>query len=304
MGVDVVIIDNFERSGGHGSIDPILLEAEESNGRVDFFRIDIRKDDLPDISVDYVFHLAAKVYGVKRLHRDVVDIMTSNILGDMRVFKWAASMGVKRLIYASSSYVYDHPDIIPPYREGEEMVPNTFYGLSKLFGEKLLEAYREEGALEWSIARLFNIYGPFESLNEPHVIPEFFIKAYNILRGTTDVFEIVGDGNQTRSFLYVDDAVDALIAMMSHPKAMYEVFNIGTDREVSIKNLACLVLKTVGIDIDKVRFRFTPAPIRDAKRRSANYMKAEKTLGWTPKIDLETGLKATWDWIRPILEKG
>ena len=151
-GAEIVVFDNLERG--------CMENLKGIEDLIQFHQIDVRKGNLPKVNPDYVFHLAAKVYGVRKLHRDVVDIMSSNILGDIQVFKWATKVGAERLVYASSSCVYDFPMATIPHVEDEEGVPNTFYGLSKFFGEKLLEAYKEEGLMEWSIARLFNIYGP------------------------------------------------------------------------------------------------------------------------------------------------
>lgn len=295
LGAKVIVFDNLERGRMEN------LKAVED--QIDIFKVDITKGELPNVKADYVFHLAAKVFGVRRLHTDVANLMSSNIMGDIQVFRWAAKQGVQRLVYASSSCVYDFPGVSVPHVEYEEGIPNTFYGLSKFVGEKLLEAFKEDGLLEWSIARLFNVYGPLESLKSPHVIPEFFIKAYKILTGATKEFEIIGDGEQTRSFLFVDDAVEGLVRLAVTPKAAYEVFNLGTNREMKIKDLAVLVLKTVGIDPKEVRFVHVPAPPRDIRRRSADYSKAKKILDWQPRVDLEEGLKITWMWMRRVLEK-
>jgi len=147
-------------------------------------------------------------------------------------------------------------------------------------------------------ARIFNAYGPRESLRSPHVIPEFVKKAFELKAGKRAGFEVLGDGNQTRSFLYVQDAVSGLVKLAESDCC--EAFNFGSEKEVRIADLAESILRRFGMDPRQVKFQYEPIDPIDVKRRAADISKAKTSLRWEPKVDLEEGLANTIDWFMKI----
>lgn len=148
------------------------------------------------------------------------------------------------------------------------------------------------------MARLFNIYGPRESLRSPHVIPEFISKARDLKSGRTTTFEILGDGNQTRSFLYVSDAVSGLLKLAESNAC--ETVNFGSEDETKVIDLATLILLAFGLDTMHVKFIHEPINPNDTRRRAADASKAKTLLDWQPTISLEQGLKTTINLFQKI----
>ena len=288
-GCKVTVYDSFERGT------PKNLPADEENLR-------LRSADLRDYDgleyelrgVDVLFDLAARVSGIRTLHDLPADMLDSNSRTTLHVAEAASKAKVGRAIFASSSCVYDHPKVKVPHQEDDVRVPQTSYGQSKLFGESVYQACGEQYGLKYGIARFFNIYGPNETLKGPHVIPDFIVKAFECKRGKK-TFEILGDGKQTRSFLYVSDAIEGIIKLAEEERSG-DIVNIGSDREVSVQELARMVLKTVGVKEAGIEFAHSPVHPKDVRRRAADIRTAKTLLGWEPKVRLEDGLRKTVDW--------
>jgi nucleoside-diphosphate-sugar epimerase len=290
-GCKVTVFDSFERGT------PSNLPADDKN--LTLKRADLRDYDGFEYElqgVDVLFDLAARVSGIRTLHDLPADMLDSNARSTLHVAEAASKAKVGRAIFASSSCVYDHPRVKVPHQEDDVRIPQTSYGQSKLFGESVYRACGEQYGLKYAIVRFFNIYGPNETLKGPHVIPDFIMKAFECEKGKK-TFEILGDGKQTRSFLYVSDAVDGVMRLAEVERSG-DIVNIGSDREISVQELARLVLKTVGVRDAGIEFVHSPVHPKDVRRRAADIRTARTLLGWQPKVTLEDGLRTTVDWFK------
>ncbi|WP_048054195.1 UDP-glucuronic acid decarboxylase family protein [Saccharolobus solfataricus] len=247
---------------------------------------------------DVVIHLAARPSPEDYIEHPV-DTALSNSLGTYKMLEIARKSNA-RFIYTSSSEVYGSASIIP--------TPETYWGYvnpigirscydeSKRFSEALIMAYHRQYKLDTRIQRPFNVYGPGlrEDGTYGRVVSRFI---YQALKGE-DV-TVFGDGNQTRAFLYISDWVDATIKLIYKDGLEGEVFNIGSDKEIKIIELANMIIKLTG---SKSRIKYLPPRPDDPPRRAADITKAKEKLGWYPKISLEEGLKLTINWFKGVLK--
>lgn len=247
QGHQVTVIDNLS-TGRFSNIKQLVDQDCKDNGRSSFrFAIDsITNEIVLDRLVsesDLIFHLAAAV-GVKLIVENPVHTIETNIMGTEAVLKAALRYRVKVLV-ASTSEVYGKGNQIP-FRENDDVVlgPTSrsrwAYAASKMVDEFLALAYWHEKGLPVVITRLFNTVGPRQTGQYGMVVPRFVQQA---LKG--EPLSIYGDGKQSRCFLHVRDAVAALISLMQSPKAVGEVFNIGSTEQISIEDLARTVLVLV-----------------------------------------------------------
>ena len=231
-----------------------------------------------------VYDLAARVYGVRDLYKNPADLLADNIAITSAILRAATNSRVPRYVYVSSSCVYDFPGAEVPHREDDTDICDTSYGFSKVAGEQLCRWFARQYGFDLRIVRLFNVFGPGDSFQSPHVIPEFIRKAREA-RGT-GTFEILGSGRQTRDFTWHNDCVRGILvaAILGAPS---EAYNIGTGREVSVNALAHMVCDEIGVTPE---FIHVPAPAEDIQRRAANADKL-KALGWSPEVSLEAGIR-------------
>jgi dTDP-glucose 4,6-dehydratase len=167
------------------------------------------------------------------------------------------------------------------------------YDEAKRFAEAATATYARSYDLKTKIIRIFNTYGPHMQLNDGRVVTNLIVQALN-----DQDLTIYGDGSQTRSFSYVSDTVAGIIAMMESNH--YEVFNIGNPYEMTVKELAETILKLTN---SKSEIIYKPLPNDDPKQRRPDISKAKEKLNWEPKVDLETGLNTTIEWIKKELSK-
>jgi UDP-glucose 4-epimerase len=249
-----------------------------------------RLQDFVD-EADVVYHLAAAV-GVRLILERPVETIETNILGTDRVLR-AAAKGQKRVLIASTSEVYGKNDRVP-LREGDDGVfgPTTksrwSYACSKAIDEFLGLAYWRDRAVPVVIVRYFNTIGPRQIGRYGMVVPRFVRQA---LAG--EPITVYGDGEQTRSFTDVADAVRATIALSVHPAAAGEVFNIGSGVEVTINHLAIRVKALTASASDIVHLPYESAyeqGFEDLPRRVPDVTKLRQTLGWAPDIGLDESL--------------
>jgi UDP-glucuronate decarboxylase len=247
---------------------------------------------------DIVIHLAARPSPEDYIEHPV-DTALSNSLGTYKMLEIAKKSNA-RFIYTSSSEVYGSASIIP--------TPETYWGYvnpigirscydeSKRFSEALIMAYHRQYKLDTRIQRPFNVYGPGlrEDGTYGRVISRFI---YQALKG--EDLTVFGDGNQTRAFLYISDWVDATIKLIYKDGLEGEVFNIGSDKETKIIDLANMIVKLTD---SKSRIKFLPPRPDDPPRRAADITKAKEKLGWYPKVPLEDGLKLTINWFKGVLQ--
>ncbi len=245
-------------------------------------------------SSDLVFHMAAR--NIIASTKNPRDDYATNIGGTLNVLMAArdardAGKGPARVVYTGSTSVYGNPRSIP-INEDDPIEPLSPYAVSKLSGEHYCLAFAESYGLPVSVVRYSNVYGEGQRPDNPYcgVVSKFFAAAYQ-----DRSLSIHGDGQQTRDFTYVSDAVDATLLAGLAPRAEGEVFNVGTGIETSVNELAALVAVAAGhkakvVHIDR-------RDIDNIRRRVVNIEKARRMLRWSPQIALPVGLALTARWL-------
>jgi UDP-glucuronate decarboxylase len=243
---------------------------------------------------DFVIHLAARPSPEDYMQHPV-ETALSNSLGTYNALEIARKSDAI-FLYTSSSEVYGHAEIIPtPEDYWGKVNPigvRSCYDESKRFSEALIMSYFREYGLDVRIQRPFNVYGPRlrEDGSYGRVVSRFI---YQALKG--EDITVFGDGNQTRAFLYVSDWVEATKRMLFTQGLKGEVFNVGSDKEVKIVDLAKTIIRLTN---SNSKIEFLPPRPDDPPRRAADITKAKKILGWEPKVNLEEGLKRTIEWFK------
>lgn len=268
---------------------------------VEFVKADLRIEKDAEMAMegmDVCLNLAAKIGGIGYFHKHPAAILADNNAILTATFRAAVKHKLKRMIYVSSSMVYEGATEFPLKEEhmAKIPVPETAYGMSKLVGEWYCTAFWEEHGLPYSIVRPFNAYGegeiPGDSVGDSHVIPDLIAK---VKSGQTPL-RILGDGKQTRCYTHVDDVSDGLIAIMESPEAENEAFNIASAEETTVMELAMSIWahmrpeETFATAHDEA-FKY------DVRRRFPSVEKAKSLLGWQAKVKLKDGLPKVIDAI-------
>jgi len=240
--------------------------------------------------VEAVFHLAAKVSVPRSLEEPEGDLRV-NAAGTLAVFQAAAKTGVRRVVYSASAAAYgDNPNL--PLRESELPAPLSPYGVSKLAGELYARLFPQAYGLETVALRYFNVYGPRQDPNSPYsgVLSRFFDA---LARGEAPV--LLGDGAQTRDFVYVADVAEANLRALSAPAVAVsgQVFNVGTGRSVSLRELLEVLHTVTG---RATAPRREPARGGDIRHSCADLTRTKAQLGFEPSWALREGLAQTWEW--------
>ncbi len=254
--------------------------------------------ELIDLS-DSVYHLAAAV-GVFLVVESPVYTIENTVRGTELVLKWA-NKKKKKVLFTSTSEVYGKGTRIP-FNENDDLVigPSMMgrwsYACSKLLDEFLSLAYHREHKLPVVVARLFNTVGPRQSGRYGMVIPRFVTQA---LSGQP--LTVFGNGQQTRCFTYVGDAVRALVGLMDHPDSVGQVFNIGNPQELSIEKLAQMVIDRTGSSSTIQYVPYNEAyseGFEDMRRRVPDISKISQAIGYQPTVDLEQILEEVINFSR------
>jgi len=278
------------------------IEHNLGNPRFDFVQMDVRdRERLLEVGAgcQAVIHLAAAK--IPR-YSSALLCVTSNVDGARSAIDVARANEAK-FVLASTSDVYGNsPDL--PFREDGRVVlgPSTTrrwaYAVSKLCDEHLAYAYRDEYALRVSVLRFFGTYGHRQYLNWWGGPQGVFLEA--IAKG--EPVEVHGDGEQTRSFIYVTDLVEGITRALESDKADGETINIGNDEEISIRGLAELMYETSGLKVDLniryVPYAQLPGNYQDVLRRVPDLGKMKRLLDFEPRVSLRDGLTQLWDWYR------
>jgi len=253
-------------------------------------------------NIDKVYNLAANMGGIGFITEVGAEVMRDNILINTLMLEGARKNNVKRYLYTSSACVY------PTYRQTDPNIrglkeedaypadPDNFYGWEKLFTEKMCEAYQRDYKMNIRMLRYHNIYGPEGTYKggrekSPAAICRKVVEASN-----PGSIEIWGDGKQTRSYCYIDDAVEGTIRLM---ESDYDKpINIGSDRLISINDLADMAIKFSGKKIAKTYDLSAPQGVRG---RNADLTLVKKVLRWEPIVSLEDGMANTYKWIQQQL---
>jgi nucleoside-diphosphate-sugar epimerase len=247
-----------------------------------------------------VVHLAAIVGGIANFHRLPHTLLEVNTALYNAVFRGALDARVDRLVYVSSSMVFERAAVFPTPEEyvRDTPIPRSAYGFSKLAGEVYCRALHDEHDLPFAIARPFNAYGPGEMpANEPgiaHAVPDLIHKVVSGQRP----LEIFGSGKQTRTLTHVDDIARGIAAVMAHPAAENEDFNISAGEELTVREIAQVVWEACGEPPDELRLRSLPSFEVDVVRRWPSVEKARRLLGWEAQIGVREGIADTVEWLR------
>ena len=286
-GHEVVGIDCFTDYYARSIKEKNLKELLQVSGFT-FLEGNLLEVNLSDllVGVDYIFHQAAQA-GVRSSWGDEFEIYTSNnILATQKLLEACKHSDIRRFIYASSSSVYGDSEELP-LRERSLLKPVSPYGVTKLAAEHLCYSYWKNYQVPVISLRYFTVYGPRQ---RPDMAFHRFVRA--ILDGGE--IEIYGNGEQTRDFTFISDAVSGNILAMKN-NAEGEIFNIGGGSRVSvnevldiIQNIAGKTAKIVYRDVQK----------GDVRHTLADTNKAKKHLGYIPEVDLKTGLKEEWKWLK------
>ena len=254
--------------------------------------------------VDVFLHLAAQVGGGRFLAEQEWEICSHNVQVDKNVLSAFVDCRVaSRFVYCSSSMVFQNgisPCIEKHVDHIEIPPPTNNYGFTKLQGERLTEMLCNKFDREFVIGRPFNVYGPGElSLEEEaygisHVIPDFHRKIRLLKEGTADKMEVYGDGRQTRSFTWVEDTANAFALMCIDPNAANQTFNIASEENISMTELALTISRYLDYPIDISYTRPWPG---DTKQRVPDTSKIRRELGWMPMIPFAEGLRRNLTWL-------
>jgi dTDP-glucose 4,6-dehydratase/UDP-glucose 4-epimerase len=245
---------------------------------------------------DAVVHLAA-IQGTRNFYDSPDLVLDVNVRGVLNVAEACAAQAVERLVFASSSEVYGVPTVFPTPESAPLVVPDPrnprwSYGASKILGELAVAHISRQSPCSYTILRYHNVYGP--RMGWDHVIPQF-IRRLEL----GEEFTVQGDGEQRRSFCYVDDAVEATVRATTSSAAVGEIMNVGNPNEDrSINELIALLARISGKSIEPV---YVPFAGEGTRRRLPDVTKAGTVLGFVPRVTLEEGLRRTYDWYAQAL---
>jgi UDP-glucuronate decarboxylase len=289
-GCDVLCVDNLF-TGTRDNILPLL-----ANPHFEFMRHDVTFPLY--VEVDEIYNLACPASPV-HYQADPVQTTKTSVHGAINVLGLAKRTGAK-IFQASTSEVYGDPEIHPQpesYRGNVNPIgPRACYDEGKRCAETLFFDYHRQHGLPIRVARIFNTYGPHMHPNDGRVVSNFIIQAL-----TGEPITIYGEGNQTRSFCYVDDLIEGFIRLMGRPDSVTGPMNLGNPEEFTIRELAEQVIEITGAKSEMV---FRPLPQDDPMQRCPDISFAKAELGWEPTIRLREGLTRTIDYFDRLLKEG
>jgi UDP-glucose 4-epimerase len=292
-GWDVAVVDSMVR----GDASRFADVADD----VDLHTCDVRDQAALEkafAGAEVVMHLAA-INGTENFYTQPELVLDVGMLGALAVVNAGRAVGVPDLVVASTAEVYQTPEIIPtpetiPLMLPDSLNPRYSYGGSKIVSELIAFNYGRDHYRQVQVFRPHNVYGP--NMGWKHVEPQFIMRALAAQDADPDgkaPFDIQGDGSETRSFCYVDDVVQGILTMYESG-GHREIYHIGSDVEVSIRDLAERIGTIVGVDLD---VRPGAEAAGGPRRRCADITKM-RDLGWAPTVSLDDGLERTVAWYR------
>ena len=309
-------------TGSEGSlmqaVIPLLIEQGHTVKGVDNFarygEIERKRDyefvrgDLTDmafvdevvVGVDAVIQAAALIYGVGGFHKYPADILSKDIALHQNILQSMLKNNIKKMVYISSSMVYERCQTHPSKEEDIDvsLIPSTDYGLSKLVGERLTQAFHRQYGISFVIWRPFNIITPHEKgendLGMSHVFADY-IK--NIIHEKRTDLPIIGDGEQIRCFTWIGDVARGIAEFSFDERAENQIFNLGNPEPITMKNLANIIYekarnhKLINGDGDGLKFKTTLSFQDDVRTRIPVVSKAKKVLGWEPTLKVDESVE-------------
>jgi len=290
-GYKVVVFDNLSS----GKIENVERWLKDENFR--FVRGDLcRREEIRKavVGCDLIFH-----FGANPDVRAAATAHFGDVIGTFNLLESLRDISISKFIFASSSTVYGEAERIPTPEDYAPLLPISMYGASKLACEALVSSYAHSLGFKAAILRLANIIGPRSSHG---VIHDFIMK----LRRNPKELEILGDGSQTKSYLYIEDCIDAIMLITEKFSGDVEVFNIGSEDQVNVRRIAEIVVEV--LNLEDVKFKFTGGVNGgrgwkgDVKVMLLNASKL-KSLGWKPKYNSEAAVRmATKHLAREIVK--
>ncbi|MBO1757309.1 UDP-glucuronic acid decarboxylase family protein [Dermacoccus sp. NHGro5] len=284
-GHEVVAVDNLV-TGRRANVTQL-----EASGRFELIEHDVTEPFDVGGDVDGILHFASAASPVDYLKLPIETLRVGS-QGTQNALELAVRKGA-RLVFASTSEVYGDPQVHPQpetyWGHVNPVGPRGVYDEAKRYAEALVLAYREARGVDAGIVRIFNTFGPRMRPNDGRAIPNFVRQA---LAG--EPVTVSGDGDQTRSICYVDDLVAAILAMLLETHDPGPV-NIGNPHEISMRDLAQWIIELAG---SSSTLEFIERPTDDPSVRRPDTTKAQRLLGWSPQVPVETGLQRTIEWFR------
>src|SRR5881398_1182551 len=286
-------------------VDLKYLEYEDSPAH-EFELLDLRR--WPNClqatrGVQHVYNLAANMGGIGFIESHKAEIMHDNVLINVHMLEAARVNGVTRYLYTSSACIYpgyrqNTPDVTPLKEEHAYPAdPEDGYGWEKLFSERQCRHYFEDYGLETRVVRFHNIFGPLGTYDGGREKSPAAISRKIALANDGDEIEVWGDGEQTRSYCYIDDCVEGIYRLMQSDHR--EPINLGQDRMLSINELVDIVAGIAGKTIKK---RYDLTKPQGVRGRNSDNTRLREVLNWEPQISLEEGLDRTYRWIADQLQ--
>lgn len=289
LGANVRAFVRYNSRGDYGFLDALSKEIED---QIEVFVGDLKDPEAlrePVAGCNIVFHLGSLI-AIPYSYVNPMDFVQTNVLGTANLLNACLGANVEKIVHTSTSEVYGTA-MYHPMDEKHPLQAQSPYAATKIAADKLAESYCRSFGLPVAIARPFNAYGPRQSPRA--VIPTIILQA---LKGDK---MMLGSLHPTRDFTYVEETVEGLIGVARSPESIGEVINIGSGREISIGDLAQLILSMMGkkaeISRDDVRVRPKKSEV---ERLICDNAKGRELLGWKPEMSLREGLGKTIDWFK------
>jgi UDP-glucuronate decarboxylase len=288
-GHSVVCLDNFQ-TGLRANVEALLQHKA-------FSLLEQDVCDPIDVAVDQIYNLACPA-SPPHYQADPIKTFKTSVLGAINILELAKRLNVP-VLQASTSEIYGDPHQ-HPQRESywgnvNPIGPRACYDEGKRGAETLFFDYHRQYGVKIKVVRIFNTYGPLMDAKDGRVVSNLIVQA---LSGAP--MTLYGDGEQTRSFCFVDDLLRGLIAMMESDHSVTGPINIGNPKEFTMKELALMVRQLTGSNTPLV---YRPLPVDDPKQRRPDIRLAAELIGWVPQVDLADGLRQTIGYFRQVLER-
>jgi GDP-D-mannose 3', 5'-epimerase len=295
-------LTNFLKAQGFWVRGVDLKEPEfEASQADEFLLLDLRRWEQAleaTRGMTEVYNLAANMGGIGFIEHNKAVIMHDNVLINIHMLEAAREHGIQRYLYTSSACVYpgyrQNSADVTPLREEDAYPadPEDGYGWEKLFSERQCRHYLEDHGLDTRVVRFHNIFGPLGTYEGGREKSPAAICRKVALAADGDEIEVWGDGEQTRSYCYIDDCVEGIWRLMR--SGHREPLNLGQDRLISINQLVDTVAAVAGKRIGKRHNLTAPQGVRG---RNSDNTRLREVLGWEPQVSLEEGLRRTYEWI-------